>query len=674
MKNFRTTTPRLSPMDRLLRTVGIAGLLLACPLDPHLFVADAMLACPEPFYEAQPNGQVVQLQVHGDTFDSWMTDMDGYTVLRDPSNGSFVYAEDDGHGKLRPSHTLVSLDLHGRHLQYNSTKQRHLRPAKRDCEEIICSGDFSRRSIARHSDRRLRGSQIDKEHTTILDEFIASSKNGFNHTITHPKFPGHGRSLRSIGTLRNLVILLQWSDHENRALPSKEDIDILMNHEGPHKLCPTGSVRDVYLENSYGALDLQSTVTDWILVNNTEIYFGNGNAGRTQRIKEAIRYSLEFLDYNYLVDFDYFDEDQDGKIDSITFIHSGYGAEFGGTDQYGTFYEDRIWSHKWGLYEEPFVSQSGVEVVEYHISPSLWHRMGISIGRIGVIAHETGHFLGVPDLYDTDGGGIGVGTFDMMANSWGFDGTQFYPPHMSAWTKLLLGWMIPYFPSKGVNRLAASELQDAAYPQVYVVTEGFPSGEFLLIENRQKLGFDSIMPQSGIIIYHIDHSSSTQNFYKLLQREGHPWQPDWPENGNHYGVAVVQADGLFELEQLLNAGDSGDFFYAGGVDKLLPCIEPTKCQQPNTDSYQEGVVTQTNVHITDISDSGEEMTFKYRVGEFESKEPTSAPSMAPSIHPTSAPSDQPTSCLDPGRRCLSHDHCCSGFCIPRKKRFLGTCY
>jgi hypothetical protein len=273
-----------------------------------------------------------------------------------------------------------------------------------------------------------------------------------------------------------------------------------------------------------------------------------------------------------------------------------------------------------------------------------------------------------------DGGGIGVGSFDLMANSWGFDGTQYHPPHMSAWSKVLLGWMIPYFPSPGVNRLAASELPDAKFPQVYAVIDGFPQGEFLLIENRQQIGFDSIMPQAGIIIYHIDHGSSTATFFESLNREGHPGQKGWPENGNHYGVAVAQADGLFELEQLLNDGNGGDFFHGGGVDNLVPCQNVTNCQYPNTDSYQGGVILRTNVHITDISISSKEMTFNYRVGEKESTEPSVVPGVSLGSYPRSVPSKQPTKCIDKGQRCHTHYQCCSGICTERKHRFFGTCY
>ncbi len=65
-----------------------------------------------------------------------------------------------------------------------------------------------------------------------------------------------------------------------------------------------------------------------------------------------------------------------------------------------------MWSHKFEIYATNW-SSNGVRVIEYHINPSLWARSGSDIGRIGVVAHETGHFLGLPDLYDYgDGEGM----------------------------------------------------------------------------------------------------------------------------------------------------------------------------------------------------------------------------------------------------------------------------
>ena len=203
--------------------------------------------------------------------------------------------------------------------------------------------------------------------------------------------------------------------------------DSLFNQEGgDHLLAPTGSVRDYFRFNSYNSFDLVSTVTEWIDVPYTEKYIGNGKYGvgysdGVFRLGMAIRAALDIAADT--INFADFDGDNDGEIDAITIIQSGYGAEFAEEDCYtDNLPKDRIWSHKWslGTWTDP---ETGTQVKDYHISPALWGSCGSNIGRIGVIAHETGHYLGLPDLYDGTGGN-GVGSWCGMGNSWGFLSNQ----------------------------------------------------------------------------------------------------------------------------------------------------------------------------------------------------------------------------------------------------------
>mmetsp|Transcript_32863 Transcript_32863/g.36787 ORF Transcript_32863/g.36787 Transcript_32863/m.36787 type:complete len:110 (-) Transcript_32863:391-720(-) len=60
--------------------------------------------------------------------------------------------------------------------------------------------------------------------------------------------------------------------------------------------------------------------------------------------------ALDYLDDNNIIDFSHYDGDGDGYVDTITFLHSGYGAEHGGTDCKGQEYLNWIWTHQWQLF------------------------------------------------------------------------------------------------------------------------------------------------------------------------------------------------------------------------------------------------------------------------------------------------------------------------------------
>lgn len=179
------------------------------------------------------------------------------------------------------------------------------------------------------------------------------------------------RNLEEVEVMKNLVLMLQFSNHADRELPPKDQYEILFNEIGGHDtICKSGSVRDCFLFNSYGSFDLQSIVYDWILLPNDETYYADDDYGMSGLFSEVIEYALEQIDS--VQDFNELDADGDGWIDAITILHSGYGAEWGGKDCYTEQQNPRrIWSHKFGL-QNTWTSSENVRVRSYHVSPGIW--------------------------------------------------------------------------------------------------------------------------------------------------------------------------------------------------------------------------------------------------------------------------------------------------------------
>ena len=472
--------------------------------------AQATSASPHPFTVEQPDGTRIVLHVRGNPAYNWQEDINGFTVLE--QNGRYVYARRGASGQLEATDHEVG---------------------KADPRAV----GLSRRempSAAVRATLRAGGPAGGESAPSAGPEAAITS-----------------------GTLKNLVVLVRFSDHTGRTLPSIPALDELFNATSTTSNAPgpAGSLQMVYLQNSYGALTIDSTVYAWVTVSNTEAYYANNNSGLTTKTHEALKEALDLLedlfDQDPGISFSDFDADSDGDIDAITFLHSGYGAEWGGGI-------NRIWSHKWFLSGGGWTSNDGVHVSSYHISPALWGTSGSNIGRVGVIAHETGHFLGLSDLYDTDStAGDGIGSWGLMANSWGFDGNQICIPNMSAWSKVQMGWSIPtVLSSSGTYNINQVETNN----QIYRIDYNYPSNEYLLIENRQRAGTETCLDQGGLIVFHIDdnHNYNTQ---------GYPGQSGWPGNGNHYRVAVLQADGNYNLEKGNNRGDAGDAYH--GASALL---------------------------------------------------------------------------------------------------------
>ncbi|MDI6735666.1 MAG: M6 family metalloprotease domain-containing protein [bacterium] len=382
-----------------------------------------------------------------------------------------------------------------------------------------------------------------------------------------------------IGIRKAIVLLVDFSDKV--ADTTQFHYQNLLFSLGTY---PTGSMRDYYQEVSYSQLDVQGSVTGWYRAPKPYSYYTNGNYGFGTYPWNAQRLTEDTVNLaNPYVNFANYDNDGDRYVDALFIVHAGQGAEVTGN-------RGDIWSHKWET-KNPMVVDN-VYVHSYSMEPK--------DGKIGVFAHELGHVFGLPDLYDTGEDSEGIGKWSLMSSgSWLGNPPGSSPAHPDAWCKIQLGWVS--LTTVTTNMKNAQIPQVETSPTIYKLWKNGQTGkEYFLVENRQKVGFDSYLPGSGLLIYHVDED--IKDYYSDSNEwNKHQWYPPLnPANHNHYLVAVEQADGHWHLEHNTNRGDTGDPYPGSSNNRVF-----NDFSTPNSNAYNG---ESTIVGVVDISNSGTTMT------------------------------------------------------------------
>ena len=216
-----------------------------------------------------------------------------------------------------------------------------------------------------------------------------------------------------------------------------------------------GTVTELYDEMSYGMLTMDGDVLGWVNGTNNDVHYEGGcnglcgAANTGQLILEALNGvdgTTDFGDYdNDGPDGVPNSGDDDGFVDFIAIVHPESGGECGGTN---------MWSHRWVVtgwpqFAVPWQSNDAafgggfIQVLDYTVQPVQGgsNGCGAGINHIGVFGHEFGHAFGLPDYYDTNGGGQGIGEHGLMGSgNWQLSSN---PTHMTSYEKAELGWVIP---------------------------------------------------------------------------------------------------------------------------------------------------------------------------------------------------------------------------------------
>jgi len=359
----------------------------------------------------------------------------------------------------------------------------------------------------------------------------------------------------------------------------------------------TGTMKEYYNEISYGNFLVDGTADGWYQSTYTM-------AQAVDNVKQYVAEIAELAD----PDFDYtqFDNDgpdnipnsgdDDGYVDGIIVVYSGCGAEWYPGN-------DNIWPHKSSLgsyeYETDDLGANGSNVIvkSYAVNPELAGGGDCytnTIRPIGVYAHEFGHILGLPDLYDRDdsnGDSEGIGHWCLMASgSWqGWGGDT--PAHMSSWCKSEMGWLEPVVLSSDEISLNIPQVESSPYA-VKIWEDDYFWSRYFLVENRQPVGFDSDLEGPGLIIYHVDEN----------RRYGSYRFSSGPANDDetHKLVDVEEADGLDDMDNEVNRGDAGDPF--PGTSNNFTFNDNS---YPSASRYDN---TETGIAVFNISSSDSLMT------------------------------------------------------------------
>ncbi|MGW2304976.1 immune inhibitor A domain-containing protein [Streptomyces sp. NPDC001809] len=235
------------------------------------------------------------------------------------------------------------------------------------------------------------------------------------------------------------------------------------------------SLKTYYEKTSSGRYSVDGNVSDWVKVEYNEARYGSNYCGNSNcsNVWDAVRDGVtafvadqkakgrtdaqikaDMAQYDLWDRYD-FDGDgnfnePDGYIDHFQIVHAGEDESAGGGAQGG----DALWAHRWYAYGTNAgktgpannkaggtqIGDSGIWVGDYTMQPEN--------GGLGVFAHEYGHDLGLPDLYDTSGlsgAENSTGFWSLMSSgSWlgrGKDAIGDLPGDMNAWDKLQLGWL-----------------------------------------------------------------------------------------------------------------------------------------------------------------------------------------------------------------------------------------
>lgn len=443
-------------MKMTIKRFALAALLMAAS------AVSAMPVFNMPVVRLQPNGDTLHCFVSGDEYYHRLHDADDYTLVQNPVNGYWVYADTVHSGKGR--------------WQVVPTQ--------------YVAGSVDPRAVGLHPRLGVdRETWLERQHRFDVPkgkDVVAPKTSGANH-----------------GQMNNVVVFVRFSDETEISTPFS-DIDAMFNDSA----ATSTSMYSYFKKVSYNKINIlthyypapsgnavvsyqdslpRSYYQPYDSTTNTSGYQDDNE--RRNREFSLLERAVNYINANSPVPSTLnIDMDNDGYVDNICFVVKGTY----------TGWSDLLWPHKWSLWDrQVYINGKRVYTFNLQLEGSGSHYFSSS-----TFCHEMFHTLGAPDLYRYNVGTnvSGVGSWDLMCNN------TTPPQHMSAYMKWKYGnWLdsIPQITVQGTYTLHS--LGDDTYDNCcYKIAAQEPHQWYVLEYRDNTERFETSLPGKGLLVYRID--------------------------------------------------------------------------------------------------------------------------------------------------------------------------
>lgn len=389
------------------------------------------------------------------------------------------------------------------------------------------------------------------------------------------------------GTKKGLIILVQFTDSKFKSGHDLALYKRIANEVNYSDNNFRGSIKDYFKAQSHGQFELDFDVAGICQLQHPYAYYGKNNSQEEdvkpgEMVAEACLWAHE-----HGINFSKYDWNGDGEVDQVFVLYAGHGE---------ASYKDpnTIWPHMYKLSASDYgktLSLDGVTVDTYACSSEL--NGDGNLDGIGTFCHEFSHCMGFPDLYDTSyAGWFGMGDFDLMCSG-SYNGDGICPAGYSAYEKAQCGWLTLKDMTNIEQETSIVGVQPmSADGDAYIIKNKGHEDEYYILENRQKTGWDSYLPASGLMITHVDYDADFWDWNMPNTSGKYEDANGNTKTNDHQRLTIFRAGKSTD-----EYGDASDLYPYGSNNSL------TKTSSPASTLYNTNSDGSKYMHvaITDIA-------------------------------------------------------------------------